>query len=72
MDVDRAYAIVGLDDDLLAAATLDAGQPGEDQVAVEDADEPVGNVEQRLVARQCGGDRLLRAAGGLMVARRRR
>ncbi len=42
VDVDRAAAVVCLDDDLLAVAGLDAGQPGEDQVAVEDADESFG------------------------------
>ena len=68
MDVDRAAAVVGLDDDLLAAATLDTGQPGEDQVAVEDPDQPFGQFEQRLVARRCGGDRRV-AANTLAISR---
>lgn len=60
VDVDGAATIVGLYDELLVAASLDAGQPGEDQVAVKDADQPVGYVEQRFDALQRGGDRFLR------------
>lgn len=39
INVDGAPAFVGLDDDFLAAAFLDVGQPGEDQVALDDADD---------------------------------
>lgn len=50
MIADREAAIGGLDDDRLAAAFLDAGQAGKDRIMVKDADEPVGDVNQRLAA----------------------
>ena len=42
VDIKDSASLVGFDDDLLAVAFLDPCNPGEDQVAVEDANQASG------------------------------
>ena len=46
MDIERSATVVGLDNDLFAIALFNPCDPGEDQVAVEDTDQAVGDIEQ--------------------------